>query len=91
MRSGDRIVRVQRLSRVDTDLLGKDPQYLTAGLIRFRPRADGSVPTPDEIIDYAGHQITRRERSPCAVQLPPEDPAGPRRSRAALLGGRPRL
>ncbi len=57
-------MRVQRLSRVDTDLLGKDPQYLTAGLIRFRPRADGSVPTPDEIIDYAGHQITRRDAPP---------------------------
>ncbi len=57
-------MRVQRLSRADTDLLGKDPQFLTGGLIRFRPRADGSVPTPDEIIDYAGHQITRRDAPP---------------------------
>jgi len=59
--SEDRIPRVQRLSRVDTDLLGKDPQYLTGGITRFLPRADGSVPTPDEIIDYAGYQLTRTD------------------------------
>ena len=64
MSSGDRLPRVQRISRVDADLLGKHPQYLTGGLTRFRPRADGSVPTPEEIIDYAGYQITRRDAPP---------------------------
>ena len=53
--------RLEHLSRIDTEEFRLSPASIMSGLLRCRPRPDGSAPTAEEIITHAGDLILRRE------------------------------
>ncbi len=48
-----------RLGRQEASWLELDPQFMEVALLRFGPRSDGSLPTPDEVIARAERMIWR--------------------------------
>ncbi len=57
-------MKLRRLGPTDAAYFAADPQPLEVALLRFVPRADGSLPSPDAIVEYARHALTRADVSP---------------------------